>query len=76
LDRSIEELKKAFTLNNANEAAATFLSLAYNVRANMECGDPKPRDADTKQGSTWMEQSMKARQKDPTQPPVFRTVKL
>jgi len=76
LDRSIEEMKKAFALNDANEAAATFLSLAYNLRANMECGDPKSRDADTKQGSAWLDQSMKARQKDPTQPPVFQTVKL
>ncbi len=76
LDRSIEELKKAFALNDANEAAATFLSLAYNVRADMECGDPKTRDADRKQGSAWMDQSMKAHQKDPTQPPVFQAVKL
>jgi tetratricopeptide (TPR) repeat protein len=76
LDRSIEELKKAFALNDASDAAATFLSLAYSVRANMECGDPKTRDADRKQGSAWMDQSMKARHKDPTQPPVFQAVKL
>jgi len=76
LDASIVILKKAFALNDADATAATFLAMAYSTRANLECGDPAARDEDRKQGNAWMEKGMKAQQRDPGQPAVFRVVKL
>jgi len=76
LDESIGLLKKAYALNDADATAATFLGVAYNTRANLECGDTRARDEDRKQGASWMEKAMKAQQKDPGQPVAMRAVPM
>ncbi len=76
LESSIQNLSRAFTLNDADETAATFLEMAYMTRARLECGNVKLIAADTAQAQTWSQRSIAAHQKDPEQPPVFRLQKL
>jgi tetratricopeptide (TPR) repeat protein len=59
LDAAIDELKKAVDLHQQNGTAAYYLSLAYGARTRLDCGDPKARDADSKESAAWLERSMK-----------------
>jgi tetratricopeptide (TPR) repeat protein len=76
LESSMQNLDRAFTLNDADETAATLLEMAYMTRARLDCGDLKMRAADTAQAEIWSARSMAAHQKNPEQPPPFRVVEL
>jgi tetratricopeptide (TPR) repeat protein len=76
LESSMKNLDRAFTLNDADETAATFLEMAYMTHARLDCGDAKLRAADTAQAQVWSARSMAAHQKNPEQPPPFRLEKL
>jgi tetratricopeptide (TPR) repeat protein len=76
LESSMQNLDRAYTLNDADETAATLLEMAYMSRARLDCGDLKMRAADTAQAEIWSARSMAAHQKNPEQPPPFRVVEL
>lgn len=59
LNAAIDELKKAVDLHAQNGAAAYYLSLAFTARTRLDCSDPKAREADSKEGTAWLEKAMK-----------------
>jgi tetratricopeptide (TPR) repeat protein len=76
LDAAIKEFTRAFTVNQDDETAATYIGVAYTWRADLECGDPKARQDDLQQIPIWSDRAQQARKRRPEQSPIFTPVKL
>jgi len=76
LDAAIEEFTRAFAVNKDDETAATYISMAYSARADLECGDAKAQQSDLLQIPVWNDRAQQARKKKPDQPQPFAAVSL
>jgi tetratricopeptide (TPR) repeat protein len=76
LDAALEELTRAFAVNKDDETVATYISMAYGMRADLECGDSKARQTDLLQIPVWNDRAQEARKKKPDQPQPFAPVSL
>jgi tetratricopeptide (TPR) repeat protein len=62
VQEGIDMLNKALDLKKDYDDAMVYINLMYRERADLQCGDPEARAADTKAADEWVEKAKASRQ--------------
>ncbi|MGC8549726.1 MAG: tetratricopeptide repeat protein [Acidobacteriaceae bacterium] len=61
VNNGIEYLQKALDINPNYDDAMSYMNLMYRQKANLDCGDPKQREADVQTADSWAAKQLATR---------------